>query len=276
LDCPIYVKIALVLYKRNLNMGVLNDLKNIFFGASSLTKSATDKAAEFIKEEGAELLDKTKDVVSNTGETILEKGGQLKETVIDSSDDFIGQTKDKLSDFGDTLSASPAVNKMKDFTEDVGAKVMDKGGDLLEKGKDVSEDLGGKVLEAKDKIMDKAMDIKDKASDKLNETMDKADAWAAEEKANPKPEFAEDTIDASGSLLEGKDDFFSKADKFASGEYDAFSEGKMTIEDGKSIDKPKFEDQKPATGFTDLDGDGNEIIDDAQIDTDDLLELPEG
>lgn len=253
-------------------MGIIKDLKNIFFGASSITKHAAEKATDYIKEEGAEILDKTKDIASNAGETILEKTSDFKDNVLDGGDsildkgsDLLGKGKDKLTDIGENISSSPMVDKMKDFTEDVGEKVMDKGGDLLEKGKTVSEDVGERVLDAKDKFMDKASEVKDQMSEKLEATMDKADAWAEAEKAKPKKEFADDTIDASGSLLEGKDDFFSKADKFAGGEYDAFSEGKITIEEPKSIEKPKFEDQKPATGFKDLDGDGNEIIDDAII-----------
>ena len=145
---------------------------------------------------------------------------------------------------------------------------MEKGGVLLDKSKDLSEEVGGKVLDVKEKLVERASEVKDQMSEKLEETMDKADAWAAEEKANPKPEFAEDTIDASGSLLEGKDDFFSKADKYASGDYGAFSKGKVSLQEGETIEKKAFDSLPPATGFDDLDGDGNEIIDDAIIDDD--------
>ncbi len=279
-------------------MGILKDLKNIFFGASSVTKHAAEKASDFIKEEGGEMLDKAKDMATNVGETVLDKADALKDTVMEKGGEMLNQsgdmvegagggilgkanelkdsvtdiggnildkTSDKISEIGQTLSESESVNKLKDFTEDVGGKVMETGGELLDKGKDLSENVGEKVLEAKDKLMERAHEAKEQLGEKLNETMDKADAWAEAEKAKPKKEFADDTLDASGSLLEGTDDFFSKADKFASGEYGAFSEGKITISDAESIDKPKFEDQKPATGFTDLDGDGNEIIDDAII-----------
>jgi len=245
-------------------MGIIKDLKNLFFASSSVAKHSAEKASDFMLDEGAELLDKTKDIVSDTGDSIMEKASGLKDTLKDKSGNIIESSKSKVSDLGESLSENPLVNKMKDFTEDVGGKVIDKGGDLIEQGKSVSESVGEKVLDAKDKLMDKAMDVKEQVGHKLDETMDKADAWAEAEKLKPKKEFADDTIDASGSLLEGKDDFFSKADKFAEGEYDAFSEGKITIDDTK-IEKPKFEDGTPATGFKDLDGDGNEIIDDAII-----------
>jgi len=256
-------------------MGLLKDLKNIFFGASSVTKHAAEKATDFIKEEGGELLESASDLASKSGDILKDKTSGLKDAVLDGGDSFIGKTKEALTDIGDTisenigdtLSENPLVDKAKDISENVGEVVMEKGGIALEKGKALSEDVGEKVLSVKDDLMEKAGEVKEKMTDKLNETMDKADAWAEAEKLKPKKEFADDTIDASGSLLEGTDDFFSKADKYASGEYEAFSEGKVTIDDSpKALDKPDFKDLDPATGFEDRDGDGNEIIDDAILD----------
>ena len=248
-------------------MGLMKDLKNIFFGASSVTKHVAEKAGDFMKDEGAEMLEKTKNIVTDAGETLMDKTSGLKDSVLEKGTGWVENSKTSLDDIGDKLNSSPMVNKMKDITEDVGEKVMTKGDELLDKGMTVSEQVGEKVLDAKDKFMDKAMDVKDKLGDKLDETMDKADKWAEEEKLNPKKDFADDTLDASGSLLEGTDDFFSKADKFADGEYDTFSEGKISIQEGV-VEKPSFEDGKPALGFEDLDGDGNELIDDAIIDPD--------
>lgn len=112
--------------------------------------------------------------------------------------------------------------------------------------------------------MEKAKEATDKLGEKLDETYEKAKAFEAEEALKPKGEFAEDTLTAGGSLLEGTDDFFSKADKFADGDYGAFSEGKTTISKPDNIDiTPK--DPVVAAGFIDADGDGNEIIDDAVI-----------
>lgn len=269
-------------------MGIIKDLKNIFFGASALSKSATEKATDFAKEEGEFLLDKTKDIASKSAEMLTEKTAGLKDSILENSGDMMSKAKEKLTDLGEDILDNPFADKVNDMTdgvggkvmtageglmekagelsENVGAVVMEKGGVLLDKSKDLSEDVGSKVLDAKDVFMDKAGEVKDQVAEKLEETMVKADEWAANEKANPKPEFAEKTIDASGSLLEGKDDFFSKADKFASGDYGAFSEGKITLDEGKNIEHKAFDSLPPATGFEDLDGDGNEIIDDAIID----------
>jgi len=246
-------------------MGIIKDLKNIFFGASSVAKHSAEKAGDFLKEEGGDLMDKTKDIVSGAGETILDKTSGLKDTVIDKSSGWVESSKSTIEDIGESINESPLVTKMKDFTEDVGGKVINKSDELLDKSMTVSEQVGEKVLDVKDQLMDKAKDVSEKVGEKLESTMDKADKWAAEEKLKPKKEFADDTLDASGSLLEDTDDFFSRADKYAEGEYDSFSEGKIDIQEGK-VDKPKFSEGKPALGFEDLDGDGNEIIDDAIID----------
>jgi len=258
-------------------MGILKDLKNIFFGASAITKSASEKATDYVKEEGEFLLDKTKDIAGNSAEAFAEKTAGLKDAILDNSSNLMEKTKEKLIDIGDDISENPLTEKMKstggdmmdkvgELSENVGEVVMEKGAVLVDKTKDLSEDVGSKVLDAKDKLMEKAGEVKEELSEKLESKMQEADEWAAHEKANPKPEFAEDTIDASGSLLEGKDDFFSKADKYASGDYGAFSEGKITLDDSVEAKKVEFDKLPPATGFEDLDGDGNEIIDDAIID----------
>ncbi len=268
-------------------MGLFKDLKTIFFGASAVTKSAAEKAGDFAKEEGAELLAKSKDIAGDATEVIASKTAGLKDSILENSSELINKTKDKVSDLADDIKSSDAfdsvtstaeglgeklgntgedlVNKFGEVSEKVGAVVMDKGGDAIEKGKVISEDVGEKVLDVKDKLMEKANEAKDKIEDKLGKTMQKAEAWEAEQKANPKKEFADDTLDASGSLLEGTDDFFSKADKFASGDYGAFSEGKVTLDTDKTQDPKDFLELPKATGFEDKDGDGNEIIDDAII-----------
>ena len=63
--------------------------------------------------------------------------------------------------------------------------------------------------------------------------------------------------------MEGSDDFFDKASKFADGDYDSFSEGKIEISENVTATPPK--EISKAAGFTDHDGDGNEMIDDAII-----------
>ena len=89
---------------------------------------------------------------------------------------------------------------------------------------------------------------------------------AAEDAANP-TDFSKKVgyEDTKGSLLEGKDDFFSKAEAFADGRYGEVTKvPRVTpIEDAQVESDGPVEITKP--GFEDLDGDGNAIVDDAII-----------
>ena len=268
-------------------MGIVNDLKKIFFGASSVAKSAAESTTDFIKEEGGDILSKGKDLVTEAGKTVIDKTGDLKDAVTDNSGSILDTAKDKLSDVADGISENPFVQSAKEKMSDVaeglsenplvqsaqekaenlGRKILDTGGDAAEKGLEVSESVGEKLLEAKDRVAKNASEIKDQISEKMDETMKKAEAWEAEQ-ANkpPKGEFAENDLDAGGSLLDGTDDFFSKADKFGDGDYDAVNEGKMTIEEApKDVSKTIAD----LAGFDDADGDGNPLVDDADIINDD-------
>jgi len=134
----------------------------------------------------------------------------------------------------------------------------------------IAESVGEKVLDIKDDLVDKAKDAVGNLGEKMNDLVEKAEAenakFAAEEAANP-TEFSKKVgyDDTKGSMLEGKDDFFSKAEAFADGRY-----GEVTntptitpIEDAQIDTDGPIEINKP--GFEDLVGDGNAIVDDAIV-----------
>lgn len=288
-------------------MGIVNDLKKIFFGASSVAKSAAESSADFIKEEGGDILAKGKEMASEAGKVVLEKGADLKDAVVDGSEGILGGAKDKLDDvaagggilgtakeklsgvvddisdnsfvqsakekmsnIADDLAENPLVQSAQEKAENLGSKILDAGGDAAEKGLEVSESVGEKLLEAKDRVAERAGEVSDKISDKMDETMKKAQAWEAEQ-ANkpPKGEFAEKDLDAGGSLLDGSDDFFSKADKFGDGDYDAVNEGKVIVDQIEEAPKDTSKTIADLAGFEDSDGDGNPLIDDIDIINDD-------
>lgn len=341
-------------------MGFLSSIKRLLFAQKSVAKSAVEKTADYAMEKGTEFTDKAKDIVEDTGGSIVEKTSGLRDAVMskaedlmdkgkdfaedaiekgkefaaDASDmaesaiekgkDIAGDLSDKISDnevvkkaadvsesVGDkVLTAGEAVvgsaksvsesvgekvlgagetvlGKAASLSEDVGSVVLDKGADVMDRAKDLSEDVGHKVMDVADDVVARAKDFAGDMSEKLDETYEKAKQLEAEEALKPKKEFADETLDIEGSLLEDSDDFFSKADKFASGEYDAFSEGKITIKDTDGLElkasgnpsKPTLDYNaatdadldmgKKAAGFEDLDGDGNELIDDAIVSDDD-------
>ncbi len=186
-----------------------------------------------------------KDALAET--EIVKKAASVSETV-----------GDKVLDTGEAF-----MDKAKSVSESVGEKVLDKGSDALDGAASISESIGDKVLDVKDDLIAKAKEATADLGTKLDETIAKAEKMAAEEAANPTPKYAEDTLDTGDSLLDGTDDFFSKAERFADGDHGAFSEGKIEINENVTATPAK--EIRKAAGFTDHDGDGNEMIDDAII-----------
>ncbi len=247
--------------------------------ATDMAESAIEKGKEFAgdlsdKVTDNEVVKKAADVSESVGDKVLSAG----EAVVGSAKSISESVGGKVLDAGESVMEKAAT-----ISEDVGSVVLEKGADVMDRAKDLSEEVGHKVMDVADDVVARAKDFAGDMSEKLDDTYEKAKQMEAEEALNPKKDFADETLDVEGSLLEGSDDFFSKADKFASGDYGAFSEGKITIKDTdglelKASDKPSkpsldydsatdlaIESGKTAAGFDDLDGDGNELIDDAIV-----------
>lgn len=245
--------------------------------ASDMAESAIEKGKDLASDLSDkigdnEVVKKAADVSESVGDKVLSAG----ENVVGNAKSISESVGEKVIDAGEK-----ALDKAANLSEDVGAVVLDKGADVLDRAKDLSEEVGHKAMDVAEDVVAKAKEFAGDMSEKIDETYEKAKQMEAEEALNPKKDFAEDTLDADGSLLDGTDDFFSKADKFASGDYGTFSEGKITIQDNDGIElKASDTPSKPsldynaatdaaidkggkAAGFEDLDGDGNELIDDA-------------
>jgi hypothetical protein len=265
-------------------MGFLSSIRKLFFGVESVSKSAGRKTVEKGKEVGQEIWDNTEDFVDDVKDTAVAAGKKLGEQARhgkEKAKDWAAETFEKIQDspivekaeaisekVGEKILGKDRENlkKAEEISEKVGEKVIETGKKAADKGKEVSEKVGEKILEVKDKIVDKAKEVTDKLGDKLDETIKKAEKMEAEEKANPTPEFAEKPIDLDDSLLDDTDDFFSKADSFSKGDYHSFSTEPI-ISKPKPEEKaePKTVTNDKAAGFEDLDGDGDEIADDAVI-----------
>jgi len=275
-------------------MGLVNDLKKIFFGAEALTKSAMEKgkdaAASTVENLSEEITSKT----SGLKDAVIEKAGDAMDTV--QNTDILGKASETMNDISKTVTqkasetfeqlkeneslknasksledlAGKAGEKVGDLSETIGTTVFGENNERLDQLKDLSEDIGGKVLDAKEKIVDKAKELKVDLDEKIDETIEKAKDLEAKEAFEKTQRQNTPPTDHGDSLLDDTDDFFSKAEKYADGDYSVFSEGKITLDKETSIttsDVPKK--NVKAAGFEDLDGDGNEIVDDAIIDNSD-------
>ncbi len=264
-------------------MSFLSALKKLFFTTESVAKSAADKTIDYAKEKATDIgnqaaglretvIDKTfvaKEKIEDLADKSWEKAKTIADEVADKADNFIDKAKEKA----ESLAENEWVQKAGDIAENVGAKVIETGQSAIEKASELSENVGAKVIDASDKAWDKISDAKDTIADKakdiaqqigekFDETVKKAEEFMEEESKKPKQEFSDKDLNTGGDLLSGKDDFFAKADQYGKGNYDAFSEGKITI--NESIDKIEKTPSKIA-GQDDLDGDGNDQIDDAIV-----------
>jgi ElaB/YqjD/DUF883 family membrane-anchored ribosome-binding protein len=324
-------------------MGFFNEIKKVLFGAKAVTKSATDKAADYGKEKGADFLDSAdeflgsaKETASDVGSTMKDKGsdflgkaknaaGDFKENFSEKANDFVGGAKDVANKTYDSLAENEMVNKAGDIAENVGENILDKGkkfeekagsvggvildkgGDLMEKGKEFSENIGKRIHDFTGDAMGKANDVGDNIMDKTNDLVEKANAEAAkdnlENQINEASSLSErlenhvqgkDILDQKDppigydkldeSLLDDKDDFWAKAEKYAQGDYSGKGKEETpaasndifanTEERQKQLEEPTEEtpEKEPfkgeIKGYTDLDGDGDSLIDDAIIDED--------
>lgn len=271
-------------------------------------KAAAEKAAENAVDEVTEAGDSAESIFMTKEEQAKSKmsksfdsakamGADLGKSAMDKGSDVLNKVKTSVGELSDKIEKNPAVQKAAEVSEKVGDKVLDAGEELMGKLGEVTEKVGGEVIDKGGKAMDKfgemAEDVGSKILSSKEELMKKAEAEAAksgenmdsltdraknlgqklEDKITGKidfeKDFADTPIDAGESELNKHGSFWDKAEKYAKGNYsmeEKKKEGEMTIQDNPEF-KPKSNDGK-VKGFDDLDGDGNELIDDAIIEED--------
>jgi len=265
-------------------MGWLNRL---FFAKKSVAKHQKDKAVESIKETSEDLSDKAgemwddaKENASKIGDKLVEQTGDTWNKVKKTGSEVYEKAKDKYEDLldgdakgkinegaakaGDKITES--LNKAGDKAADLGEKVIATSDKIIDKSMDVAENLTKKAKAAGDKIKDKAQHVLDNPEEsvdafgrKAQEAIDKV----KDEFTTSPEDFADTPLTESKlheSTLDGTDDFFERAADYADGDHQAFKDEpqiKGKIE--------KAAEDINLRGFTDGDGDGDDLIDDAEI-----------
>ena len=272
-------------------MGILNDLKKLFFGAESVAKSSVDKGVDAAKEASSRAAEKAEQLTKD----VLDKTSGLKEAILHSAEGTINMVNKseklkKVAEGTERLSEKALeggenlIRKGSELAENLGEKIISTGESLYQKGgksvekigdkilgenqenlekvKDFTEDVGSKVLKAKEEMVQKAKEKLSDLDSTIDETLAKAKEQEMREAAKPKKDLRTVLDENEPSMLDDEDDFFKKAEKFAEGDYGGVLEGQVTIQDtGESRKKTPAK----AAGFTDLDGDGNELVDDAIV-----------
>lgn len=194
-----------------------------------------------------------------SGSVAFDEPGLLA-SVRTSAGDVLSNLDEKASPTLDAAARAglSARDKISDVSEKVGKEVMEKGDDLLNRAAGVGAAAKGKF--------DDFVDHANAEADKMRRQDAIADAEAAAARAEARArafDGEEATRNTSGSILDGTDSFFDRADRFAKGDYHN-DPTRASVVPGKPQPDPKPAGGKIA-GFLDTDGDGDSLIDDALI-----------
>ncbi|MEM6967627.1 MAG: hypothetical protein AAF573_22885, partial [Bacteroidota bacterium] len=261
-----------------------------------------DDASEYV-EGGKKVASDVGGKILDAGSSMAKKAGEVGGKIADAASPYVEKAGKVAEDVGGKIidATSPYVEKAGEVAENVGGVILDKGSDMVDKGKDVSEKVGGKILDAAGDMMDKAKNLGNTMMEKTNDLIEKANAEAAKESLDNQIDEAKrwdeklsdhikgkDVLDQKDppigydklneSLLDDKDSFWAKAEKYAQGDYSG--EGKKetppandnniftnTEERQKKLkeDNQKAPFKGEIKGYEDHDGDGDPMIDDAII-----------
>lgn len=257
-------------------MGILNDLKKILFGAKAVSKGAAKKTIDYTKERSEHILDISEDYVNDKKDLLNDKFDQIKTESKKKGNEIVDNVKEKTEAIVDNITESEAYKKTVETVGKAGDAVLDTGEKFIEKSKefidgpgkkvadtfkDSSLEIGETILAGGEHLLNKAKEATKNLGDKLDDTIEKAEKMAKKEEANTdKSEFADTPLDIKDSELKDKDDFFSKADKYAAGEYSENPKPRILDEKVKSE-----KESSQIDGFKDRDDDGNPLIDDAEV-----------
>lgn len=161
-------------------------------------------------------------------------------------------------------SAERLGRKVMDLSEDIGGKILEKGGEALNR----AADAGGRLRDKADDLVERARQAAERES--MDETLRRAkemdEQAAARARAFGNRESERSTQD---STLGGMDDFFSRAQRFAEGDYHNEGGKPMRVQENPDYKPKEKGTEYSIPGFDDHDGDGDDLIDDAILDDED-------
>lgn len=252
-------------------MGLLNFFKQLFGGDEQKAKAAEEKiketsqkAGDFVENVGNKVIEKSKPILENLEKTTEELG----RNIIEGSKDFT----EKAGDFAEK-TGEKIIKTSNEFWKDVqegSEKMSEKGQQFSQKASEFTEEVGAKVKENAEKTWETLKEQADKLNKKIRGDEDepfvpKEDPFKEYENSHEEKSHLDALKDTPG-FESGS--FFDKASKFAEGDYDAVKDpNKPKIIIDPIQDAPAAQEPWNATvhGFEDRDGDGDPIIDDAEI-----------
>ena len=236
-------------------MGLKDFLKSIFGDDSGRDRTLEEhakedlqKVSEFTEKIGSEIIEKTRPAVDRLQETTEDLGKQI----LENSRDF--------------------TDKAASFTERVGKKIIETSdqvwNDLSEQSEQIKKKFNQEGSDKSGSPMDSLFDDEPRRQGFNESEMPKKEPFVPKEDPFKKYENSHETKSHLDALKEtpgfgSSSSFFDKAEQFASGGFK-----KENNEVPKESDEPKPKWNQSVSGFEDLDGDGDPLIDDAIIDED--------
>jgi hypothetical protein len=276
-------------------MGFFSALKRLFFATESVAKSAVETAGTVVHEKSMEVsqaVNQSAQKVWSAAEGLkvsledkieeisaIEDADMDQENTMDEKNTtpFTGMFREAVhrsEELKERIVENPVVKNVLEVTEAAGEKLVVRGGELLEKAAEISESTGKKVLDASDRawetisdkgesLVEKAKEISHDLTEKFEEAVARAESFVEEDvRMNNEP----DESAHKSSLLEKTEDFFAKAEAFLEG---SSAKKDQKLSDTVILTNSEQVDRTPAkiAGQDDHDGDGNDQIDDASLDT---------
>jgi ElaB/YqjD/DUF883 family membrane-anchored ribosome-binding protein len=273
-------------------MSILSELRRLLFGAKAVAKSGAEKAGDKVTEstrEAREDFDAWLERVRRESgiqppegpnvppppspdkeppDTITHRMSETGEALRKKAEHLAEETGKRVLATGKKVEdefLNPLAQKAGEVAEKTGEKILEKGSDILDRAQDFLREAKEKTGEELGKVYDKAQE--EAARHQAEKAALDAELKARADKYRPASPQGKDHKEAlDDALLSGTDDFFEKADQFAKGNY---RHGMLDIEPGEKTERPRS--NAPTAGFEDRDGDGDDIIDDAEI----VEDLPE-
>jgi gas vesicle protein len=256
-------------------MGLRNFFKQLFGGDEQKAQAAEDKiketsqkASEFVENVGNKVIEKSKPILDNLEKTTEDLG----RNIIEGSKDFTEKASDFAEKTGEIIikTSNEFWKEVQEGSESITEKMSEKGQQFSEKAATFTEEAGAKVKESAEKTWETIKEQADKLNKKIqgdpNEPfVPKEDPFKEYENRHEEKSHLDALKDAPG-FESGS--FFDKASKFAEGNYDAVKdpEKPKIIIDPKQNTQAEPEPWNASVhGFEDRDGDGDPIIDDAEV-----------
>jgi ElaB/YqjD/DUF883 family membrane-anchored ribosome-binding protein len=247
-------------------MGLRNFLKQIF-GQDEVKAMETEQkiqqkateAGEMVEKVGSKIMEEAKPVLDSMSKTAEELGSQILEGTRELSDkaaEMAGSTGSKIIETTDKVWED-----LETKASEISKKIQEN--EVTKKAGEMAEEAGKRINEGVESALEGLRETVDKVRQKMDEP--KEDPFKPYEKSHEERSHL-DALKQTPGMDSGS--FFDKASRFADGDYDAVKGNPEPVitQTGNTAEKDSTDSWAGNIhGFSDHDGDGDPLIDDAEV-----------